>query len=326
MFKTILVPLDGSPRAEQALAVAARLARGSGGSLVVVQVVTPPVDYWSYQSGVSMLHEQMVVTSMAEAESYLALLAGSQDLAGIKVKTEVMYGTAAQGILHVAHTRRADLIVMCSHGRTGISRWALGSVAHQIAHHSPVPVLVLREGQAAPLLSQTHAARPLCALVPLDGSPLAETALLPAANLVAALAAPSEGALHLTQVVKIFTADANEGFVRELNQEALERAKTYLASMQARLPELVQGLNLSATWSVALDNDVADALIGTGENGEKAVEAGGFSGSDLIAMSTHGRGGLERWMMGSVTERVLSASRLPLLIVRPQKVKQIEPV
>jgi nucleotide-binding universal stress UspA family protein len=102
MFKTILVPLDGSPRAEQALAVAARLARASEGSLALVQVVTPPIDYWSYQSGVSMLHEQMVETSIAEAESYLALLAGSQDLAGIKIKTEVMYGTAAQSILHVA--------------------------------------------------------------------------------------------------------------------------------------------------------------------------------------------------------------------------------
>ena len=326
MFKTILVPLDGSPRAEQALAVAARLARASEGSLVVVQVVTPPIDYWAYQPGVSMLYEQIVETAMAGAETYLALLARSSDLAGIKIKTEVLFGTAAPSILHVAHSRHAELIIMCSHGHTGFSRWALGSMAHQIAHHSPVPVLVLREGQAASLLTQTHAARPLCALVPLDGSPLAETALVPAGMLVAALATPARGALHLTQVVKLFTASADEGFVRELNVEALERAKTYLASMQARLPEIVKGLNLSATWSVALNNDVADALIGTAENGEKAGEVGGFGGSDLIAMSTHGRGGLERWMMGSVTDRVLSASRLPLLIVRPQKVKQTEPV
>lgn len=326
MFKTILVPLDGSPRAEQALAVAARLARASQGSLALMQVVTPPIDYWSYQPGASMLHEQLVETSMAEAETYLALLAKSQVLVGIKVKTEAVFGTAAQSILHMAHSWRADLIVMCSHGRTGFSRWALGSVAHQIAHHSPVPVLVLREGQAASLLTQAHGARPLCALVPLDGSPLAETALVPAANLVAALATPAGGALHLTQVVKLFTASADEGFVRELNLEALERAKTYLASIQARLPEIAKGLNLSATWSVALDNDVADALIGTAVNGERAGEAGGFGGSDLIAMSTHGRGGLERWVMGSVTERVLGASRLPLLIVRPQKVKQTEPV
>jgi nucleotide-binding universal stress UspA family protein len=326
MFQRILVPLDGSTRAEQALAVAARLARASEGSLVLLQVVTSPIDSWAYQSEVSLLHEQIVETSIAGAETYLALLARSEDLAGIKIKTEVMYGTAAQSILHVTHARRADLIVMCSHGRTGISRWALGSVAHQIAHHSPVPVLVLREGQAASLLTQPHAARPLCALVPLDGSPLAETALVPAANLVAALATPAEGTLHLTQVVKLFPTSADEGFVRELNSEALERAKTYLASMQARLPEMVKGLTRSATWSVALDNDVADALIGTAENGEEAVEAGGFGGSDLIAMSTHSRGGLERWVMGSVTERVLSAAQLPLLIVRPQKVKQTEPV
>src|SRR5260221_9701771 len=112
-----------------------------------------------------MLLEQIVESSITGAETYLALLARSKVLAGIKIKTEVMYGTAAQSILHVAHTRRADLVVMCSHGRTGFSRWALGSVAHRIAHHSPVPVLVLREGRATSLLTQTHATRPLCALV-----------------------------------------------------------------------------------------------------------------------------------------------------------------
>jgi len=66
------------------------------------------------------------------------------------------------------------------------------------------------------------------------------------------------------------------------------------------------------------DADVADAIIGTAEYGKKTKEADGLGGSDLIAMSTHGRGGLEHCMMGSVTERVLGTTRLPLLIVRPQ--------
>lgn len=326
MFKRILVPLDGSPRAEQALPVAARLARASQGSLVLVQVVTQPIDYWGSLAEAPLLREQIIETSLAGAESYLASIARSEELAGIKIRTETMYGIAARSILNLTHTQHTDLLVLCSHGRTGFSRWALGSVAHQIIHHCAVPVLVLREGQVASLLAQTDTARPLCALVPLDGSQLAESALLPAANLVAALAFPGEGVLHLTQVVKLFTGTADEGFMRELNQEALERAKTYLASMEERLQETLKDLKLSITWSVALDNDAADAVIGTAENGEKEAQAGGFSGSDLIAMSTHGRGTLERWVMGSVTERILSASKLPMLIVRPSQIKQMEPV
>jgi len=96
--------------------------------------------------------------------------------------------------------------------------------------------------------------------------------------------------------------------------------------MQERLPEILQDLKLTITWSAALETDVADALLGTAENEKKVEGANDFSGCDLIVMSTHGRSGFERWMIGSVTERVLAATKLPILIVRPQKVKQTEPV
>ena len=174
--------------------------------------------------------------------------------------------------------------------------------------------------------AQGNAACPVSALVPLDGSSLAEAALVPAANLVAALAAPAEGTLHLTQVVKLFPTSIAEGHVSELKREVLEQAITYLASMQHRLPEILKALTLTITWSAALDTDVADALLGTAENEKNVQGANNFSGCDLIVMSTHGRSGFERWMIGSVTERVLAATKLPMLIVRPQKVKQTEPV
>jgi nucleotide-binding universal stress UspA family protein len=110
MFKRILVPLDGSPRAEQALPVAARLARASQGSLVLLQVVTPPVDYWGALAEAPTLQQQMVEDSIADAESYLAALAQSEELAGTKIKTEFMYGAAAQNILNATHTQRTDLL------------------------------------------------------------------------------------------------------------------------------------------------------------------------------------------------------------------------
>ncbi len=319
MFKRIVVPLDGSSRAEHALPVAARIARASGGSIHLLQVVSPPIDYGGGLAPVPLLTEQVVEMEIAESTSYLNTVATSQMLAGIETTTEVMFGSPAQHILAVAESRKADLIVICSHGRTGFTRWVLGSVAHQLVHQSSVPIFVLRENEPASLLSLSEAARPLCALVPLDGSQLAETALVPAAYLTAALAAPARGALHLAQVVKIFPATAEEGFVSELNEEALQRARTYLATAGERLQATMKDLKLSITYSVELDVDVASALMSLAEHGDERKEPGSVGGCDLIAISTHGRGGLERWVMGSVTERILNVSKLPVLIVRPQK-------
>lgn len=79
-------------------------------------------------------------------------------------------------------------------------------------------------------------------------------------------------------------------------------------------------LNVSITWSVVFENDVAHAIIRMAENGEDAECAGVFGGCDLIAMATHGRGGLQHWVLGSITERVLGATKLPILIVRPDAV------
>jgi nucleotide-binding universal stress UspA family protein len=322
MFQRILVPLDGSARAEQALPVAARLARASNGSVIVMQVVSLPTDYWGYLSVSPFVVEHLVETALAEAKSYLRSVAESTALAGLKMQTEVRFGTPADHILAEAESEHVDLIVLCSHGRTGFKRWALGSVAHKLVHHSSVPVLVLREGQTVPPLFPAGTARPLCALVALDGSELAETALTPAADLITALAAPDRGALHLIQVVKVVSMVAEEIFVNILNKEALDQAKRYLATVQERLQERLKDSRLSITWSVVPDTDVADTVIRIAEQGKEGAMATGTGNYDLIAMSTHGRGALERWVMGSMTERVLNGTKLPMLIVRLQKVER----
>ncbi len=321
MFKRILVPLDGATRAESAIPVAAKLARSSNGIVILLQVVTPPIDYGSYLAQAPLFTESMIETYLDEAKSYLKTIAGSDKLTGINTKVEVMFGSPAQDILAIAHSRRVDLIVMSSHGRTGFTRWALGSVAHKLVHHSPVPVLVLHDDAPLPTEPRADAARPLSALVALDGSPLAETALEPAAYLIAALAAPTRGALHLAQVVKLPSTTYDKDFVTRIGNEMLDSAKAYLASSQDHLQETLKDLKLSISWSVAIDADVASTLIGIAEHGANVEGAEELSGCDLIAISTHGRGGWQRWTMGSVTERVLNAARLPLLVVRPQKVK-----
>jgi len=319
MFQRILVPLDGSPRAELALPMAVQIARASSGSVVLLRVVSPPIDYGGGLAQAPLLTEQVLETELAMASGYLDRVAKARELTGIVTTTDAMFGLPAQAILAEAESEAVDLIVMCTHGHSGFTRWALGSVTQKVARHSPVPVLVLRAGVPLPPVSRAETPRSISALVALDGSSLAETALAPAAHLVAALAAPAQGALHLMQVVKVFPTSAEEGFVSQLNQDSLKRAEAYLAAVKEQAQETCQDLKLSITWSVALDADVADAIIGTAEYGKQVEGARGFGGSDLIAMSTHGRGGLERWVMGSMTERVLGATRLPMLIVRPQK-------
>ena len=323
MFQRILVPLDGSGRAERALPVAARLAHASGGSIVLLRAVTSPIDFAWYVMESPLSMQEGMEADMARATGYLASVAGSPALAGIEIKTEVLPGAPALCIFPVVRALQVDLIVMCSHGYTGRTRWILGSVSQKVARHSPVPVLVLREDGSVPMNLHPDGIRPVRVLVPLDGSSFAEAALAPAAHLSAALSAPAQGALHVAQVLRLPTLYeyGQNDRLAEMKRQGIMEAHAYLSTVERKLREgELAKFNLSVTSSVSVDSDVADALIGIAEIGEEmrdAVEE--YPPCDLIAMATHGRGGLQRWMLGSVTERVLDSTKLPLLIVRPNE-------
>jgi len=115
----------------------------------------------------------------------------------------------------------------------------------------------------------------------------------------------------------------DEAKISTSEREAMmHKAKQYLRTTVEHLraglvAPAVADLKLAITWSVTIDDDIASGIIRVAEEGEETQDAGGSGGSDLIAMATHGYSGLQRWTLGSVTERVLHASRLPLLIVPP---------
>ena len=314
MFKRILVPLDGSLRAERALPVAARIARATAGSIVLLRVVSPRIDYGGGFAPSPLMAEEFTDREFIDETSYLKEVAQSQQLAGIRITSEVEFGLSVEQILGVVESQKVDLIIMCSHGRTGFSRWVLGSVAQRLIHNCAVPVLVLREGGEALPATRTDTARPLCAVVSLDGSALAEAALLPAANLVAALAAPAKGELHITEVVKLLTAPAEVG----ASLQTVEQAQKYLEGVQARLLEQLKALDITVTYSVTRAAEIPRGIITAAEQGVESARGGRC---DVLAMATHGRGGLERWVMGSVTERVLDGTKLPVLVVRPPQTK-----
>lgn len=227
-------------------------------------------------------------------------------------------------LLSTVVSYNADLIIMCSHGRTGFSRWALGSVAERIADGSSVPTLIIHEHGPVPT-GRLDPMRPLRILVPLDGSDAALSALDPAASLVAGLAAPDPGALHMMRVVR---PPANEQTGVYSFERQMEHAKHSLSRMAENVrygiaAPSVAHLNMDVTYSVTSDQDVAHAILHIAENGEDADGWGGvFGGDDIIAMATHGRTGFDYLTLGSITKRVLHATKLPVLIVPPTQVKQ----
>lgn len=320
MFQRILIPLDGSTRAERAIPVAARLAHASGGAVILVRVVSKSSGFWSSLAERTTLAQQVLAADLAEVERYLRGVATSPELEGLPTERVVRYGPTVSSILATADAAQADLIVLCSHGYTGITRQILGSVAEKLAQGASVPLLVLREDGPVPGEAHPESTRPLRALVPLDGSADAKASLEPAAYLIAALVGPASGLLHLVRVVQPVTTDIEEGGILT----ASAKARRYLRATAEHIREglaapAVTKLHLDVTWSVAVDTYVAETLIRTAEHPE-ASEGGDevLGGCDLIAIATHGRDGLQRWVMGSVTEQVLRDSKLPLLVVPPQ--------
>lgn len=320
MFKRILVPLDGSVRAERAIPIAARVARACHGLIILLRVVEDIRQYGAYLPQYPFsVRQEFEAEMMAEATGYLESTTQCRELLGIASEAKALSGLTASTILDVAQLQAIDLVVLCSRGRTGVTRWVLGSVAQKVVRHSPVPVLILKEHEIMPPPSRTGAS--FGALVALDGSRLSEAVLEPTARLVAALAAPAGGSLHLLRVVGI--PSLYEHVYREapratvMQEEARQEAQAYLKALTNRLREgELAELPLTITSSVAISSEVAETITRVAEHLEAEEDADGY---DLIAMATHGRGGLQRWAMGSITERVLSASRLPLLIVRPHE-------
>jgi nucleotide-binding universal stress UspA family protein len=320
MFQRILVPLDGSSRAERAIPVALRLAHASGGSLVFLRAVSVATEFWPFLPGQQSLASTAIDSVLSEAQGYLAHVRTAFHEQDVAIETIMQVGPAASTILQIASDKHVDLVVICSHGHTGLTRQIMGSVAERVARHAPVPVLLLREGGPIPTGLHPDAARPLRILVPLDGSNQAEAALAPAITLVAGLAVPAMGALHVTRVVKPISARPEREEAVMEHTRTVQQAKDYLQKMVEHLREgwsTSEMARLMMTWSIAIDTHIADGILRVAETGEEAEGISPPGGCEMIAMATHGYSGVSLLTMGSVTEHVLNATKLPVLIVRP---------
>ena len=302
MFKKLLVPLDRSPLAEQALGAAAAIGRASGAELKVI-MVHQPVPYAGFKDAPWKAAEAQ------DEEKYISTIAAElASGASIAATHELLRGDVIQTICEHARDIQADLIVMTSHGRTGFSRAWLGSVADGVVRRSAIPVLMLRPVEKE---VDRRATKPLFQriLVPLDGSALA-LAILPTASALARYGNARLTLLGVVQPVPVAPPDAGAPFVvltgtrdEAATTQLVEEAEQGLAEEARVLAD--QGFSDVET-RVVIDARVAQAII----------DFAAGNNIDAIAMSTHGRGA-SRLLVGSVADKVLRASGLPMLLRRP---------
>lgn len=149
MYKTILVPLDGSTRAEKILPFVEGLARCMDSTLIVMQVLESQMSF----TGMEMAQQEAAFEAykheLHAAETYVAQIQANLHEKGLHCQARVEHGTVVQSIIRVSRQANADLIAMASHGRTGLARVFYGSVAAGVLHQADRPLLLIRsDGEA----------------------------------------------------------------------------------------------------------------------------------------------------------------------------------
>ncbi len=283
LFEKLLVPLDGTAESAGALPMARAMARATGATFTLLRVVPTDKDGQARR----------------QAQHDLDGIAAELTAGGLTAKTVVRIGDPAQQIVEQARADATDLIVMRTHGRAGLTRAVLGSVAEGVLELSPVPLLLVRRGDR--YVSQVKTV-----LVPVDGSPGGALALGAAVGLAEA----SGASLRLVEVVVpiptyIYGAYAYNGatFVDPAwDEEAQVSAQTYVDGLAARL----RSGGLTVETEVCIASSVADAIADIAE----------ARGIDLIVMSTEALTGAARAVLGSVADAVVRAARCPVLLLR----------
>ncbi len=317
-MKTILVPLDGSALAEQALPYARMMALLLEARITLLQVVSEAdvehVDSILYQFAAVYGTGDVVATErerMRElldercqrARGYLAAQAAELGKSDIDTHTEVVIGHAAEMIAEIAAHDQVSLIVMATHGYGGFRGWGLGRVGDKGIHINDTPILLVRGVAGAP----AEITLPQRIMVPLDGSDLAKQAL----PLATRLAAAANAELMLLRAVRpIFDVEMVVPPMARTISDVPDISMTLRKYALEELQELAVRLKEQGLRSV-----VAAPF---GDPPESIVDEAKAAEVDLIVMVTHGYGGLRRWALGSVADKVLQASTTPLLLVRAQ--------
>jgi len=310
MYQRVLLPLDGSELAEGALSYAKGIAGRLGLEVLLLHVAGKG------EAESLPLHRAYIDQASERLRREMAEVQGKTGGQPVVVKGEVAVGYPAEEILRYAGEKEVDLILMATHGRSGIRRWVLGSVADKVLRSAALPVLLIRAGMPKDPAYERWSSPKM--LVPLDGSELAELVL----PHVEALALPQGGAAAEVVLVGICEplvlppvttpeTSVNWGTAAdEYLAKSKKSAEGYLSKVQRGLTDA--GLKVSLE---VLEGDPATEIIDYASKRQV----------NLIVMATHGRSGIGRWAYGSVAQKVLHGASSPILLVRPPSAPSITP-
>ena len=305
MYQSILVALDGSEFSASALPTAAALARRSGARLHLVVVYDPStmLHFTPGEASIPVFDSTIADKRCAELKSWVEEQAASITNTGVSAVGTMVEGTVIEALAEQAVATAADLVIMTTHGRSGLDRLRLGSIASSFLGRSPVPVFLVRPtGPDAPSAGRELPSGAL--LVTLDGSTFAESIIPHAAAFAKAVGLK----LHLVRVAEpastplaLFGADVLvvEDFV---SQDEEVEALRYLEAQSSQLPA-----DQKPIIKVLTDASGARAIV----HYARELNPG------VIALATHGRSGFVRLLLGSVADKVLQGVEQPILVYRP---------
>lgn len=297
MYKKILVPLDGSATAEAVLPYVEALAAGFKTAVELLSVIDIGAMTTHLAPDKVRNLDAIIAGEEKKCAEYLDHVA--KRFSHVSASCRMVRGTPAEIILDTIHEDGEILIAMATHGRSGAKRWLLGSVAEKVLRGTTGPLFLVRA--AAAKSSPRRIVDSI--VVPLDGSPLAER-ILPSVSrwaralgvevtLIRAFEFPTEAYVRSETSLPDYNA---------MREDARRQAAAYLKEKEDLL--VAEGVRTVSIRTI--EGPAAEEIIGYAQTAPGAV----------IAMSTHGRSGVQRWLFGSVTEKVVRHAADPVLVVR----------
>lgn len=305
MFDPVLVPLDGSLLAECVLPHVVAIARAFNAKVILLRVLDKNQASEKAQL-FDLLNWQINKTG---AKLYLEKISTRLQKSGLRVETAILEGLVAESITEYALSRGTKLVILSSHGRSGLSQWGISSITHKINISAPASVLIIRAHQ--PATSKPVDWQYTRILVPLDGSRRAENVL----PMVAVLARFHKSQIHIVHVVK------TPEMARQmpLSREDVELSDRIVARNRE---EAIHYLDQVRLYSPLDGMDIQTHLL-TSDNAAAALhELVEKESIDMVALSAHGYSGNNQWPYGSMANNFILYSKAPLLIVQDLPAKE----
>jgi len=287
-YKKLLVPLDGSELAERAIPYAKAIAQTRDSEIILFTV--------------SVASAEQLDRPM---KAYLELKTNELHSQGIRASSAMAYGNVPDEIVSFTDKNKIDLIIISTHGYSGIKRWVLGSVAQKVLYGTSVQVLLVKS--KAPKVSQVVLGK---ILLPLDGSPFSESPI----PVIEQLTKDTDAEIFLTLVCEPPLVPSygdhpiNPTWEKHRNAvwaEEKQQASEYLKKMETKLQK--QGMKVKSRVIPGELGRVAEAIL---QEGQKETV-------DLIAMATHGRSAVSSWVYGGTANRIVEQSLQSVLLIRP---------